>query len=53
MVARTASMAAGRMLTSMPSETLPSCGTDVCTMTTSGGQVAPNSRGTRDSRDGM
>ena len=47
-----ASIAAGRMLTSMPSDTLPAVTGDVCTTTTSGGQVVANRRGTSERRDG-
>ena len=45
-------MAAGRMLTSMPSETLPSCGNEVWINTASTGRAVLNSRGTSESRIG-
>src|SRR5690606_12206680 len=49
---RTASIAAGRMFTSMPSDTVSPAGTEVCTTTTSGGSGPLRRLGTRDSRDG-
>lgn len=36
----------------MPSDTVPSTGTDVCSSTTSGGKALPSSTGTSDSRLG-
>ena len=48
-----ASTAAGMMLTSVPSETVPSNGVLVCTRTTSGGVVVRNRTGASDSRLGM
>ena len=50
--ARTASIAAGRMFTSVPSDTRPPAGADVCTSTTSGGTGLASSAGTSDSRHG-
>ena len=50
--ARTASIAAGSTFTSVPSDTVPSDGTDVCTSTTSGGRALASSAGTSDSRQG-
>ena len=38
-------MAAGRILTSVPRDTLPSCSTEVCRSTRSGGRDPSNSRG--------
>jgi hypothetical protein len=40
------------MFTSVPSETVPSYGVEVCTTTTSGGSVVANNRGTSESRLG-
>jgi hypothetical protein len=45
-------MAAGRMLTSVPSDTVPPDGTDVCTRTTSGIRALLNSAGTSERRQG-
>ena len=50
--ARACSMAAGRTLTSMPSETLPPWGNEVWTSTASTGRTVLNSRGTSESRMG-
>ncbi|MGC2005446.1 hypothetical protein [Trebonia sp.] len=47
-----ASIAAGSTFTSVPSDTVPSDGTDVCTSTTSGGRAVASSDGTSDSRQG-
>ena len=51
-VRRTASMAAGSTLTSVPSETWPSWGSEVCSTTRSGAMLRANSAGTIESRDG-
>lgn len=49
---RTASMAAGSTLTSVPRDTLPRRGRVVWTSTTSGGMTEAKSVGTNESRDG-
>ncbi len=50
--ARAASIAAGRMFTSVPSDTVPSDGTDVWISTTSGGRALASRAGTSDRRQG-
>ena len=49
---RAASIAAGSTFTSVPSDTVPSDGADVCTSTTSGGRTSLSSAGTSDRRQG-
>ena len=51
-VRRTASIAAGSTLTSVPSETCPSWGSEVCSTTRSGAMLRRNRAGTIESRDG-
>ena len=49
---RTSSIAAGSTFTSVPRETVPSAGAEVCTSTTSGGSAVASRTGTSDSRQG-
>ena len=50
---RTASIAAGRMFTSVPIDSFPSRGRVVCSSTASGGWKPAKSEGTRESRHGV
>src|ERR1700722_12087109 len=49
---RAASIAAGRIFTSMPSDTVSPAGAEVCTNTTSGGRAPASKTGTSESRLG-